>query len=225
LTFVFIHLPKTAGTSLRHAFEAKYPGRILFDYREKSPQTSDVIQELIYRSERPAAERALSVRRFCDTNDIALLTGHFHAKRYREAFETDRFLTILRRPLDRLLSAYNRHVRRGQVKIPFEEFAMTREINLQSSRLKGIALEDLGFVGLTERYDQSIALLNMQFGLDLGVFTSSRKPLFSRATRMADISPAALTEIADRHADDMALYEKATILFEKRASGAARSAR
>lgn len=216
MTFVFVHLPKTAGTSLRHAFEARFPDRILFDYREKNPQTSDAIRRLFYEGDDRPGKRAGAVRRYADENGIVLLCGHFHAGRYWSAFEHDRFITILRHPLERLLSAYNRHVRRGQVSMPFEEFAMTREINLQSSRLKGIALQDFGFVGLTERYRESLDLFNRQFGLDLGMFTSSRKPLFSRATTMDDVSPAALREIADRHADDMALYDDATVLFESR---------
>jgi hypothetical protein len=193
---------------------------MLFDYRANSPQTSETIQELYYRSTLPPRRRARAVRKAADDAGTVLLCGHFRVEKYWNAFDHDRFLSVVRHPLDRLVSAYNRHLRRGQVSMPFEEFALSREINLQSNRLGGVPLEEIGFIGLTERFEQSIDLLNRTYGLDLGVFKSSRKPLFSRGIKKSDLSPALINEIATTHAEDMALYEHAVVLFEKRAAGA-----
>jgi hypothetical protein len=216
LTFVFVHLPKTAGTSFRHAFEVEHPGSVLLDYRANSPKTSKAVMRLVYKSDLPPGQRSKALKQYADETGALLLSGHFHSKKYWNAFDHGRFVTILRNPLDRIVSSYNRHVRRGQVSMPFEEFALSREVNLQSKRLEGTPIEEFGFVGLSERFEESLKQFNARFGTNLREFVRSKAPEDGQRVRKADLSPALLKEIGDAHRDDIALYDAAVILYEKR---------
>ena len=86
---VFTHIPKTAGTTVNFALESVFPGRGAFHLQRRSDQDLKAL----------AADPAIHV-----------YAGHMTYQRAAAAFEaTDRrplYITVLRDPIERILSAY-----------------------------------------------------------------------------------------------------------------------
>src|SRR5690348_12726604 len=102
---VFMHIPKTAGTSLRLALEQTLKDHlVLRDYGDE-PETTPELYELVYQRGRLCEFR----ERFNEKDRGILLTGHFPtvegnrsaprgAARYWEYFNAESFITFLRHP-------------------------------------------------------------------------------------------------------------------------------
>lgn len=99
-TTVFLHIPKTAGTSVRILFEHNCPRRrLLRVYPEHLPNWSITQAEL---ASLPAAQLA----------GIEVVFGHFPFGIHRHLPRPGRYVTVLRDPVERVVSHYYHHVRR-----------------------------------------------------------------------------------------------------------------
>lgn len=87
---VFIHIPKTAGSSFRHTIEANIPERERVAIYRARPRTLD--------------ECVLDVREKLKRANIVY--GHFEARIHELVERECRYFTILREPVDRVLSLY-----------------------------------------------------------------------------------------------------------------------
>ena len=106
---IFIHLPKTAGTSLRKTIQINYrPGELFFMYG-KNPDFHSM-KEL----------KQLDQNRFAQ---YKIIMGHFPFSKKLFPFEDRRFVTILRDPVRRVISYYRHVMSRDEWK--------GREISLQ----------------------------------------------------------------------------------------------
>ena len=92
---IFIHLPKTAGTSLRRTIEKNYRSRELFFVYNKNPRFNTVDELRSFTPE--------------DFAKYKVIMGHFPFNRKLFPFEDHRFVTIIREPVQRAISYY-RHV-------------------------------------------------------------------------------------------------------------------
>ena len=92
---IFIHLPKTAGTSLRKTIQINYRSGELFFMYGKNPDFHSM-KEL----------KQLDQSRFAQ---YKIIMGHFPFSKKLFPFEDRRFVTILRDPVRRVISYY-RHV-------------------------------------------------------------------------------------------------------------------
>lgn len=162
--WLFCHLPKTAGTSFRAALEAGLgEEHILRDY---GPRSAFTTPELQARLQQAPAER-----------DWTVLGGHFDLSRYARNFRPEQVLTFVRRPLQQLVSHWEHHRRHQDYTGSLEDFAQQRSgAGLQSRMLGGMPVQLLGLVGLTEEWEQSLALFNRLSGSDLQPLWSNRNP-------------------------------------------------
>lgn len=205
---VFLHIPKTAGTSFRTSLKQVLPEEyFIYDYGVNSGWKPKVINDVVYREGKSDSLAELISRQ------NTILSGHFHAVKYLSYFSPDCFWTFIRDPIQRTISEYKHFVRHNGYQDNLECFAETYQ-NRQTALLSGIKLSDLGFLGITERYQESLALFHQQFGLRLPyIATNSAR---QRLDKMYEIDPDILKIIEQYNQKDLEFYQTALREFDDR---------
>lgn len=211
LSLFFVHVPKTAGTSFRKACENHFgSANSVYDYSPSSSETSPLVFESIYQNQ--------DLLFFLDAmkkNKINFLSGHVNAGKYIHLFEARNTLTFLRDPVQRIVSEYYHFVRHNNYQGDLPSFYCKPQfVNRQSKMLHGVPIESLGFVGLTERYEQGLAILNHAYGTDIQsvAMNMGRK---DKAAEYA-LPEEQLSEIRSLNEEDIQLYDRAKRLFLER---------
>jgi hypothetical protein len=227
----FVHIPKTAGGTVTsmfvHAFSKAAVRRVGNFLRNPEKTAAKVSQPL--RAETRVA------------------FGRVPYALYREHFPADtRYMTFLREPVDRVVSHYYRHLH-GKLRsvdgerIAFGSIGEALEMGLPhhnnvatrllcsdpapNGDLPPSALDDakanlreFAFVGIQERFDESIALLLRMF--DLGLVPYEDRRVNPDRPAVEEISDEERTLIAERNRLDAELYEAARELFEEAVAAA-----
>ena len=213
---VSLHLPKTAGTSLRYAMRAHYGGRLLEDYDAPPMQVARGRRELSAVRSGLASRRSLA-------DDVVAIHGHFLPVKYSIALRgrTARYATWLRDPVERVLSHYHYWCRdyagddpaqplRNRVvaeRWSLERFCLGPEMrNLYRQYLWGFDPARFEFVGITERYEHDFAAFARRYLDGNGAATLELHNPERGGDRYA-IDPVLRARIARHHAADVALYE------------------
>jgi hypothetical protein len=149
---VFVHIPKTAGTSLRTAFEKSAEKHLILKDYGNSSETTPALSQLV-KSKKLGDFR----REFNRADRGIFLSGHFGAHRYWPFFHAESFVTFIRHPVDRVISEYNHFITHHGWDVPVEEFvSMPRFRNLMKRSLEGVDLAAFGFIGITEEFERSM---------------------------------------------------------------------
>lgn len=205
----FIHIPKTAGTSLRKALEKRY--NVISDYSLKQPATSDLVRKHIYLNE-DFFQFKLELNKI----ENCILSGHMAASKYAYLVGLENCVTILRDPAKRLVSHYKHQVRQNDCKESFDEF-ISRKGNVNNMS-KLISLEDLhaiGLVGTTENYEDSVKLLNNQWNSDVPVLKRNVAPnATDNSLHDATNFSSYIKKIKEMNEKDFKLYESACNILE-----------
>ncbi len=209
----FIHIPKTAGTSFRVAAEAHFGRtRIVYDYGDQSPVTSDSVRQYLHEQDKP--DRAALIEH-CRKHNMALLAGHTALDRYAQHLGLPQSFTFLRAPLARCFSEYLHVQREDRFSGSFRDyFTNKRQINRQLKALSGMPLQALGAVGVTERYRDSLKLLNRHYGWHIAHRKVNQAGWF--APKLKGVSVDDQAEFNALNAKDLALYECACQLLDQR---------
>lgn len=196
---VLVHIPKTGGTSLRVAAEHYFgPKRMLYDYGTGAKLTSDLVRKWVYdQKDLEGFARVAAENGFC------FLSGHFHLDKYFGVIPGARFVSWIRQPVARIWSAYRHFSMHLGFDGSFQEFYSTPRFQNQQSRFLGKQLDQLEFIGITERFGASLRRFNRQFEVK---FKQHR----SNTTPTSDVSgvpgPKDLEAIAALNQEDMQLY-------------------
>lgn len=208
----FVHIPKTAGTSFRTAAERFFSSeRVAYDYGADSSVTSACIQRFLYAGE---LEDRHGLYRYWKQSGMALVAGHQSVHRYLDLVGLTRVLTFVREPLERSFSEYLHFRREKRYEGSFRDFFERQPVNHQTRMLGKIPMQALGFVGVTERYGDSLKLLNDHFGWRIPQRRVNR-------ARLLDPRPSSIS-IEDREAfyqqngGDVALYRSAVAGLDQR---------
>jgi len=221
-TVIFLHVPKTAGTTLNRIIEWQYNPIDIFTmdpYRIRA--TPERLMQL------PEARR----RR------LRMVRGHFYYGVHQYLPQESTYITMLREPVARFLSAYYflqrrplhpMHRKVKSERIGVEDFIRLtpQRQNLQCSLIAGIkspgkceestleiAKENLAksfsIVGLSERFEESLMLIAKTFQWEIP-FYENRKVAKTRPKVEAN----AVDMIKEHNRLDLELYEFGKGLFQ-----------
>lgn len=212
LPLFFVHIPKTAGTSFRLGAEKIFDKEaIVYDYGLKSPATTPFVSKFLYEEPKDF----WGFKKACLENNAAMIGGHVNANRFLSLFGVKNTLTFLRDPLQRMASEYSHFVRHYDYNGSFHDF-YSRPImhNRQNKILQGVDIEAIGFLGLTEQYSQSLEIINSRYSIEV----PGRKDNVGRKKSESshDVSPEDVKEFNRINKHDIALYNRASALFDLR---------
>lgn len=220
---IFLHIPKTAGTTLNRIIEWQY-----------SPVSIFTIDPHRFRA---TAER---LRTFSEERrrKIQVVRGHILYGIHEALPQGATYITMLRDPVARFLSSYSFILRRplhplhqklkqeGVGMRDFLELTRHRQ-NLQTRFISGIGedcpcevehlekakdhlRQNFSVVGICERFQESLALLALTFNWTIPYY-ENRKVSKNRPP----IDPALLQRIREENQLDLDLYEFARERFEE----------
>jgi hypothetical protein len=221
---IFLHVPKSAGTTLNRLIEWEYPISQMYS-----------VDPVLF--EWSAAHlRKLPKQRLARTR---MFKGHMLFGLHEVLPQPATYITVLRDPVERVLSAY--YYMRTYKLHPFywklrkqkwslEDYVeRTRRDNVQCKIIAGAdyhgpstekifetAKEHMNryfsVVGLSERFEESLALMKLRFGWRLNSYSAFN--VTRSRPKKGDLSQSTLDLIVQRNSFDMELYRLGVQRFE-----------
>lgn len=221
---VFVHIPKTAGTSMRNMLSAALPTatklfeygadtasvipaqRTTLDALEGGTDTTTASGHFInaFASDIRTPERIAALRGEAPRSQRFLVSSHWPIRHWTCAFHPASVVTFLRDPVERVASSYRMQIRQKTFTGSFAQFYESPDqINVQSRQLSGTDPRDLGFVGLLEFMPDMLVALSRHLGVELEMRRdngagNSPRPTIDSATR---------SRILALNEDDLCLYK------------------
>ncbi|MDG2385000.1 MAG: sulfotransferase family 2 domain-containing protein [Pirellulaceae bacterium] len=139
----------------------------------------------------------------------------------RELSESLRYFTFLREPVTRCASDYQFRVDRGGLRQPFEEWIHTEyAANQQTLKIGGerkadkaieMLLKEIGFVGILERFDESLVMLKQWVDLPEFDIRYRSKNVAARSSIKSRLlaDPQTLSLLREVNQEDLKLYRYA----------------
>ena len=228
-TIIFLHIHKTAGTTLHRVIERQYRPEQIWTLDEQNG-----FDDLVSLTE---AQRAR----------IRMLRGHMEFGLHEFMPATTTYFTLLRQPIERVISFYY-FIRRNPNHYHFEpivnqdlslgDFLATRQNKMmdngQTRVLAGARNNDypigactpdllalakqhlrdhFSVVGLMERFDETLLLLKQAYGWRNVRYV--RQNVTTSRPLQADLPPSTLDLVAEYNQLDLELYDYAAALFEE----------
>ncbi len=221
---IFLHMPKGAGTTLNRLIEWEYP---LFDIYSIDP--------VFFRWSWAHLQR-LSEKRLKRTR---VFKGHMLFGLHEILPQQATYITVLREPVDRVVSAFyfmrNYKLHPLYWKFRWENWSLEDFVrrsprdNVQCKIVAGAEYEEpctaeicerakenlvryFSVVGLSERFEESLALMKLRFGWKLRRYSSFN--VTRTRPKKEDLPRSALDLIAEKNSFDVSLYELAAKVFQ-----------
>lgn len=232
---IFLHVPKTAGTTLRYIIQYQYKPIAVYELYNRRGRSTTHSQRLNELKKLPNAQK----------EKIRIISSHFGFGLHEFLPRPYTYITFLRKPVDRVISLYYYLHRTGGIpNITLEEFVQTypeaqngmtkhlsglmlkvqladpsakAEINSQfSSETLEIAKRNLKdhfkVIGLSEKFDESLILLRKQLGWKVPLYDRSNVDNKQFSTR--NVSKDTLSLIEKLNGSDIQVYECGKEIFE-----------
>jgi hypothetical protein len=233
---IFTHIPKTAGTSLRHIIQSQFQPHQVFEFyhlKTAPPKVRKGIEK--YNNLTVNQKKA-----------IKFVSGHVGFGLHEFLLRPCSYITVLRDPVERVVSYYYFLLRNQNNLVKnksLEEFIKTYGgvHNSMSCYLSGLTLkaqlqdpnialnsqqfaqetleiaktnlkQHFQVVGLVEKFDETCILLRKVLGWNLASFYV-RKNVAKHSNSIKNLSPATLDLIHEFNALDIQLYAYAQEIF------------
>ena len=223
---IFLHIPKSVGTTLNRLIEWEYP---LFQMYSVDPFFFKWSRDRLWRLPRQRLQK------------FRVFKGHMRFGLHKILPQPATYLTVMRAPIDRVISVFyfmrNYKLHPNYLKFRREKWTVedfikephTRD-NIQCKMIAGVPYEQactaealvlakshlvqhFSVVGLTKRFEESLALMKLRFGWELKSYSSFN---ITRARpKRRELPQATLERIAERNRFDVELYEFAVKMFEE----------
>lgn len=221
--FLSIHIPKTAGTALAKIFDDSSLRRIMYDYGT----------ERDLECVRTCTQEVREHREFIQSY-FRYLHGHFHYLKYADVFPDATVISMVRNPVDRVISQYRHILRSGDRNNWRHKLIMDGEMdvvefskfdfigNAQWYYLEGREVEDYDFIFVQEYLNQSMNMFCDRFevpeireylGWFGGVPKVNEKPKFSLRRRGVKITAEQKKLISINCERDMDVYIRSKACF------------
>jgi len=242
----FVHIPKTAGTTLNSVLVQEYALNERHEVMMRGmswilPRPEIIRRPLISFSKIRRLKASVRSRR-----DLRLVHGHFDLSMMKHLPAGTRYFTLLRDPVERAISHYYHYRRRPTerlhglaVQATLAEWAgscglvemdngqtrrLAGEMNVPCGRVTRNTLERaksnlarFAAVGLTERFDETLALLARVFGW--GAHSYVAQNVAANRPHRSDLYRQTLQAIERCNRFDLELYRYAAGLFESAVGG------
>ncbi|MBT2801114.1 sulfotransferase family 2 domain-containing protein [Halomonas sp. ISL-56] len=210
MSLFFVHIPKTAGTSFRRGAEAYFsPERIVYDYGPNAKATSPFVKESLHVDQPDFWQFKKAL------DNPAMIVGHVPIVRFVSLWGVGNTITFLREPLQRIASEYAHFVRNKNYTGSFKEFYLDPGLrNRQRRALYGVNLEAIGLIGFTERYSESLEMLNDRYATRILEREDNRGK--SRLEDEYELDEKDVIELRKLNRRDIELYQYALALFDSR---------
>jgi hypothetical protein len=231
---IFLHIGKTAGSSLRRILRRQFPAREVLEFRAPLPEPG--------RLRREGAVAAFATIPEADRARARLIMGHTTFGLHELVPRPSTYITMLRDPVALVVSLYG-HILRTERHILHDE-VVSRGLSLGGFVRSGISVEadnsqtralagdtstpfggcteamleraktnverHVAVAGLTERFDESLLLLGRTFG-----WTRLYYVAMNTAPRRIEPTAEEIEEIRERNRLDLDLYAWAAARFEE----------
>jgi Sulfotransferase family len=212
---IFLHIPKTGGTTLNSIFRKQFMRDKLFDhdnYQNKRMKLEDLTEE--------------------EKKQIQAIAGHYFYGIHHLFNKRATYFTMLRDPIDRVISSYyylrNTPGFERIKRMTLEQFVLSepQAHNLQTKMISGDIgknpsiqkamkhLQTFSIVGVTERFNETLYLLQKEFRW---IDTEYKKiNITKRRPAVTDLDPSLIQLIKENNKLDIQLYEYSKKLLNKR---------
>lgn len=210
---IYLHIPKTGGTTLSHILRKQYESNKIYDHGYLKGEKKDFNQLL--------EEEKKNIKAVC---------GHFSYGVHQFFPQPSRYFTMLRDPVDRVISSYyflKNFKGKGYELVKtmtLEQFVEKHPEahNLQTLMLSGLSLErniekakdhlrKFPVIGITERFNESVFLIKKEFNwqdIDYQRLNITKNRLLKQ-----EISDTTIRLIERHNLLDIELYHLAQQLF------------
>jgi hypothetical protein len=209
---ISIHIPKCGGTSFRSVLEGIYGERLWLNYGIMfSP--AQVRTDLIPR-------------------DTRCIHGHFLADTFDALAPPPRLVTWLRHPVERVVSNYYHFLRSPDRRdaccrqlldqgLSLEQFAELDWMRNEATRyMAGKSVEAFAFVGIMERFDESMQVFSSRFGVPVPAESPRANVNPDRSAETYSISVKTYEHILSLNFRDLLAYDLAAGIIDRQvASG------
>lgn len=196
--YIFVHIPKTAGTSFRKTLEDCDPVAILYDYGPNHIDVNGGLKEFIVQ------------------NKKNIICGHVSYKKYANTVAPKNVLSILRNPIERIVSEYQHKVRHNNLDMTlFDYSSATWRINSQKRLLDGLDINGVALIGITSHYNVFILLARKITGLQLATLSLNTAPKSDKHKRL-ELSAIDINELFRLNEIDLAFFVDVAESFRKK---------